>query len=134
MSIGRVHRPPIEHKPDVWAGGFDDHNIRHDDQPDIPVTVRIRSDGTKGDHNGTHRTVDAQPCQCGARRPAVDVCVAGDVRRREVTCYLNDPHPGVECGPPVPARTPTGVKARAVGDLPTWLAVNRHSAWRVPHL
>jgi hypothetical protein len=53
MSIGRVHRPPIEHKPDVWAGGFDDHNIRHDDQPDIPVTVRIRSDGTKSDHNGT---------------------------------------------------------------------------------
>lgn len=49
-----MDRHPIEHAPDVWAGGYDRRYINHRGRPDIPVTVRVYwSDGTKSEHAGT---------------------------------------------------------------------------------
>jgi hypothetical protein len=92
--------------------------------------VHVRwSDGTESEHNGitgqlTRRYVFVRFYDLPSMW-----ALAGDVRRREVTCYLTTRTLGVECGPPVPARTPTGAKARAVGRSTHW--VRREPSFRL---
>jgi hypothetical protein len=80
-------RHPIEHKPNVWAGGFDGHYINHTGKPDLAVRVRVRwSDGIESEHDGTTGQWTRSHVYVRLDHLPSMWVLAGDVRRREVTC------------------------------------------------